>query len=236
MFNRTFLDIWRAKVIVTAVFFVFIIFFVLPHDANAVTPSQRHIFIDAGADDGKVFHAFKVMSGYLDDKWEIFAIEPNPNIVDHIPRFPNLTIVQKAIWTRDGTIDFYLDMAVNRSSAGSLFEEDTFEPKLITVESIDFSQWIKRNFTRDDYIILNMDIEEAEYDVLEKMIEEKTIQYIDRLFVEFNYDHRESNLIRKQKILKDMRKMDVSVEASSLWDIMMRIYFGVEEWNAEELL
>jgi len=236
MIKSTNPDRSRAKVITIAVFLVFIIILILPHDADAVTPSQRHIFIDAGADNGKVFHVFKVMSGYLDDKWEIFAIEPNPNIVDHIPRFRNLTIIQKALWTRDGTIDFYLDMAVNRSSTGSLFEEDTSEPKLVTVESMDFSQWIKRNFTRDDYIILNMDIEEAEYDVLEKMIEEKTIQYIDRLFVEFNYDHRESNLIRKQKILKDMRRMDVPVETSSLWDIMMRNYFGVEEWNAEKLL
>jgi len=236
MLNRTYFGIRLAKVIVTTVYFIFIIFCVLPHDADAATPSQRHIFIDGGADNGKVFHAFIVMSGYLDDKWEIFAIEPNPNVIGQIPRFPNLTIIEKAMWTNDGTIDFYLDMAENRSSAGSLFEKDTSKPKLVTVESMDFSQWIKRNFTLNDYIILNMDIEEAEYAVLEKMLEEKTIQYIDRLFVEFNYDHRKENLIRKRKILKNIKRMDVPVETSSLWDIMMRDLFGVKEWNAEELL
>ena len=68
------------------------------------------------------------------------------------------------------------------------------------------------------------------------MIEDKTIQHIDRLFVEFNYDHRVGNFIRKRKILKNLRKLNVSFETSSLWDIMMRDIFGEKQWNAEARL
>jgi hypothetical protein len=54
----------------------------------------------------------------------------------------------------------------------------------VTVESIDFSQWLKRTVAPDDYVILSMDIEGAEYDVLDKMLQDGAFKHVDRLYVE----------------------------------------------------
>lgn len=118
-------------------------------------PKRKYIFIDGGADVGQVFHSFQAVSTYLlRYSWEIFAIDANPDVIDLMPRFQNLTILNKAIWIEDGTITFYLDKAPNQNSGASLFEKNTVEPSPITIESMDFSQWIKRNFAKEDYIIL----------------------------------------------------------------------------------
>lgn len=56
----------------------------------------------------------------------------------------------------------------------------------VLVESIDFSNWIKQNFSIDDYIFLKMDIEGSEYRVLPKMISDDTMQYVNSLVIEWH--------------------------------------------------
>lgn len=56
----------------------------------------------------------------------------------------------------------------------------------VVVETIDFSNWIKENFDKDDYIFLKMDIEGSEYRVLPKMISDGTMSYINSLVIEWH--------------------------------------------------
>ena len=61
----------------------------------------------------------------------------------------------------------------------------TFEEP-VSVECIDFSKWIKDNFSKEDYIFVKMDIEGSEYKILPKMIEDGTMSYIDTLVIEWH--------------------------------------------------
>lgn len=56
----------------------------------------------------------------------------------------------------------------------------------VLVDCIDFSKWITENFSKQDLIIVKMDIEGSEYKILPKMIEENTISYINTLCVEWH--------------------------------------------------
>jgi hypothetical protein len=71
------------------------------------------------------------------------------------------------------------------SGGNSLFAREQ-EQTTISVESFDFSQWLSGSFTEKDYVILSLDIEGAEFAVLEKMLQEETARLIDRLYVEFH--------------------------------------------------
>ena len=55
------------------------------------------------------------------------------------------------------------------------------------IEAFDFSKWTLDNFDRSDYIVLKMDIEGSEYRVLQKMIEDASIDYIDHLYIEWHH-------------------------------------------------
>ena len=55
------------------------------------------------------------------------------------------------------------------------------------VKCLDFSRWLLQNFNCTDHIVVKMDIEGAEYAVLEKMVVDGSIDYVNELFVEFHW-------------------------------------------------
>ncbi len=56
----------------------------------------------------------------------------------------------------------------------------------IEVESIDLSKWIINNFSKEDFIVLKMDIEGAEYKIIPKMFEDGSVNYINYAFIEWH--------------------------------------------------
>jgi hypothetical protein len=63
---------------------------------------------------------------------------------------------------------------------------DTANPA--RVRTIDLSNWLRQNTRIFDYVILKLDVEGAEYNILEKMIRDRTIRRINHLFIEWHWD------------------------------------------------
>ena len=71
---------------------------------------------------------------------------------------------------------------------------------------IDFSKWIKDHFKKTDNIVLKMNIEGAEYDILEKMIADGTIEYINTLFCQFHWQRIGVSIDRHNKLVLALKK------------------------------
>jgi FkbM family methyltransferase len=96
-----------------------------------------------------------------------------------------------AVWTYDGEINLFPNKR-SRRPEGSTLIADKKSKKIqwknpVTVPCINFSKWVMDNFSKDDFIILKMDIEGAEYEVLNQMIATGAIKYVDKAFVEFHW-------------------------------------------------
>jgi FkbM family methyltransferase len=148
---------------------------------------MRKIFIDGGGNNGSSVRMFRSKFPKAEE-FEIFTFEANPNFNDC---YKNLNVNYKnaAIWTYDGEIEFYLGKNPKNMSA-SVFKHKTsgnLRKTPIKVKCIDLGKWIMSKFTPQDYIVLKLDIEGAEYNVLPKMIEDKSIAYIDELFMDWHY-------------------------------------------------
>jgi len=81
------------------------------------------------------------------------------------------------------------------------------QPKQI--RAIDFSAWLSRKFDDQDLIVIKMDIEGAEYSVLEKMLLDGTLSKVAVLIVEFHWmyfdgDDREQYRARHDRLLQAM--------------------------------
>jgi len=151
---------------------------------------MSNIFIDCGGNLGQSIDRFK-RSEYYKQDFCIHSFEPNPSLRDKYLNRDDISFHPQAIWVLDGEISFYLDKS--RRSLGSTLISSKHTRKIdkkkpINVPCIDFSSWILKNFDASDYIILKMDIEGAEYDVLNKMIKDNSINYIKMAFIEFHYD------------------------------------------------
>lgn len=200
---------------------LFIVGFLLTVEVGA--SSRRYIFIDGGTHYGKCLLMFKKTNLYSRYPWEIFAIEANPYVIDKIPKASDITIINKAIWIEEGAIQFNINTKDEKISSILWKNDDTVE---ITVESIDFGKWLEENFKKEDYIIVSFDIEGAEYEILNKMVADGTMQYIDRLYVEFHDFGPGRGLSEREKeLITKISKLSIIVGAYSAEEMIGRGYW-----------
>jgi len=199
---------------VAVAFSVIIFFWNFVASPQKISPKKRYIFVDGGAHQGETIAHFEKSNLYSRHPWEMFAFEANPNLIPDIPKKPNLTVLNKAVWTKDGTMEFYLG---ENTLSSSLFGDK--KPGLsktpIKVDSVDFSQWLKKNFSKDDVIFVKLDIEGAEYDVLDKMLKDESIAYVDRLYVEFHNEKVGVPDERDRELVSAIKKKGVVIKTHS---------------------
>jgi len=94
----------------------------------------------------------------------------------------------------------------------------------IEVKTIDFSKYVLDNFNKDDYIVLKIDIEGKEYDVLEKMIEDGSINYIDKIYCEWHfYKIKTVTERRHNNIISKLNSLDFNILGTAHGDEFSRI-------------
>jgi FkbM family methyltransferase len=132
---------------------------------------------------------------------EFYAFEPQPELSsfeDEVRRLHPGVVVQfssQAVWVDDGAASLFLATrwGPNHRGGSTLLEghvrnqSDVDYANPVNVACIDFSQWIRHTFHKTDHIVVKMDIEGAEYAVLEKMLREGSIDYVSELIVEFHW-------------------------------------------------
>lgn len=164
------------------------------------------VFLDCGAHEGKITRMFHKKH----PEYKIYVFEPNPYM--NFVKYPEGTIFSsKAVWIEDGYKKFYLYKDI-RSEGCTLMKNkiasnmDRKNP--VRVPCIDFSRWIMDTFDREDKIILKMDIEGAEYEVLNKMINEGSIEYINKLYPEFHAHKLNMDKKIHKEIIKKLKRVE----------------------------
>ena len=188
---------------------------------------MRKIFLDCGAHDGCSVRAFRKHRKDAND-FEIFCFEPNPNLAKYHP-IENTTFIPKAVWIENGHKTFYVfgtegGSTILKNKAEQIQQKpkkkyDKNYPQVISVktETIDISLWIEQNFSEDDYIILKLDIEGAEYDIFNKMIKEKTFRFINEIYCEFHNTRCGKSVSTDNKIKEQLLAFDLKPLP---WDAM----------------
>lgn len=201
---------------------------------------MRKIFLDCGANNGCSIDLFKEKYP-LADEFNIYSFEPNPFFRQELEN-KNVYFYDEAVWILDGFDDFYFD---NRTLGkqidnnpikyfGSTLIKKKIEflrrecnlnsKKIFRVKTIDFSNFILKKFDKNDHIVLKMDIEGAEYEVLNKMIKDGSMDYIDIIYIEwhgykYDKDGKDNTKNKELKILSEITKRNIT------------IFSGAKDWN-----
>lgn len=151
---------------------------------------NRKVLISCGSNKGGEFLTFQKSKIYSND-FVIYAFEPEERCFSYIEEtqkiVPNITHIKKGVSTDNGTATFNVG---GLTVSGSLRADKVWglSGKTITIETLDFCEWLKENINKKDYVILTMDIEGSEYEVLNKMLVTNTIELVDKIYVEFHGD------------------------------------------------
>lgn len=162
------------------------------------------VFLQVGANKGQ--NIPNIRKVYKDD-YDIYSFEPNPVCIDILKNnYGNddkITIMEYAASNKDGISDFYIGA---HTLASSLRKDKTsnMTNKKITVETLDLSKWVQEKFTLGDEIILYLDIEGAEYEVLEKLISDNTLKWFNEVYVEFHEEKLKNIDMKRHNELCDI--------------------------------
>jgi len=176
------------------------------------------LYIEAGANRGR--SAKRFYKQHKDINFEYHLFEANPNIIADLNSSVvciqgERTIYNKAVWTEN---DIEMEIKIDKTTKGSTICEKSVRVNETAVTStIDFDEWFRACCKEDDYIVLVIDIEGAEYEVLPKMIDNGCFDMVDELTIEF-HGHKMKN----KKFTSDMNKL-------------FRDYFNTMKFNKCEL-
>ena len=181
-----------------------------------------NVYIDLGAHTGKTVETWMVQ--HPGDV--VYAFEPNPACLRN-PRwvalrehYQQLTIMPVAAWTEETSLHFYRDSMHLASQGGTvMLGKTTGEVSYdapIQVRAIDFSAWLEGVAAGPGRVTVKMDIEGAEFNVVEKMIGDGTIGLVDRLLIEFHAEKFKDNglAIRQRAIMRALEAARVEVEVA----------------------
>jgi FkbM family methyltransferase len=157
---------------------------------------MKKVFIDLGFNKGQSVEFFYKLIPDCHE-YEIHAFEPDPSNFNSFEKFNSVIFHKKAAWVFDGSIKFYLGNQSFASTINSTKITNIKQDYYIESECLDISKFIMNTFDKDDYIILKIDIEGAEYELLYHMLSTNCLDYINDLFVEFHLD-KITNITKNQ--------------------------------------
>jgi len=194
---------------------------------------KKNIHLDLGTHFGQGLREI-IDTIKINQDWLIYSFESNPITFQEFKnngghnQFPllNINYINKAVGTKNANITVNLETAENtkrpNGMASTTIGLDEWSPwegiyqnrfkETRIVECIDFSDFVEK--LDSDSITCKMDIEGAEFDILEKMIQDNTINKIHKIWIEF-HDHfflnKELYANRKNNIIKYLQKSNIDI-------------------------
>lgn len=181
---------------------------------------MRKIFLDCGAHDGCSIQMF--VNSFPDfNEYEIYSFECDEDRFKQLSLkglelgLSKFTPIKKAIWINNGKKIFegwQLKDTININDNQG-------------VETLDLSQFILDNFLKDDYIVLKLDIEGAEYKVIDKMFHDKSLEYIKHLYGELHGPKKGYSIEDNNKLLNQIWNTNLKLLN---WDALEGSYNEIE--------
>lgn len=166
------------------------------------------ICIDCGANVGEYTRKLAATGAH------VYAFEPDPwsfqTLSKNVADLENVTLINKAVGVRDGTISFFRDKEFSNrpgwhSLASSVIKDPRKDQEQIDVQVIDFIDFL--NSIDGHVAILKMDIEGAETEILEHLIKSEQVNKLSYVFVETHEVIYTDLLERTWKLRDDVRQV-----------------------------
>ncbi|XP_071947286.1 uncharacterized protein [Antedon mediterranea] len=198
------------------------------NDEHIKQGSGKKILLDCGANMASTVELFRetypqgkdftIHSFEIDDRLAPY-FSPYSNHYLHCPlgvadTDGNMTAFSESPWAPDkgenngkdmqwggGTLYVDKDELSNTNTGGR--RKLSYRKKIPTV---DLSKWIQKNTQREDYVVFKLDVEGAEFKILEKMLKDGTFEWIDKYYGEYHISQPVGiDKVERLKIIKDVK-------------------------------
>ncbi len=173
-------------------------------DAYLKKINPEDIVIDCGANVGTITTQLAATGA------KVYSFEPNPYAFAELKRntelLNNVTLFNKGVWDRSTKIKLFLhknaeDNPVYWSQGSSILVEkpNVNQENFVDIEVVDLIKFIQDLNHKVKF--LKIDVEGAEYEILDKLIETGAYKLVDLIVAE-THAHKIQNLIDKDKSIR----------------------------------
>ena len=168
------------------------------------------VFLDCGAHCGEsILRAKRQFGAHT----KVISFEPIPYFAEEIRKIwiddESVDIVNAAVWIEDGVDEFQISSTITDGSTLLKVPVEEGEYLSIQVSTFDFSNFLKQFKEKDFKLIVKFDIEGAEYHVLNKMIKEGTIRYVDEFWGEWHEARTDEQKKYKDEIFAYLKENNI---------------------------
>lgn len=174
----------------------------------------RNVFLDVGSCQGdtiEMFYHHGVIPGretlnpefripfpYDTDSFDVFAFEANPQHTATLRKlekqFNRLRLItETAVWTTNSSqLTLHIPLIYgedNPHQGSSVFanhRDMQGKTRTVKIPTLDFNEWLERNIRPNDFVMMKMNIEGAEFPVLKHMQEKGTLKLIHKMWIWFH--------------------------------------------------
>ena len=143
------------------------------------------------------------------------------NLRNNINEAIEINLHKYGVWVEDGTVPFFIDP--DEAKTGSSLFNRKFRAygssETENIKVINLAEWIKQNVSDKNFNVLKLDIEGAEYVVINQLLNKKLHDIIDEWYVEFH------------PISKFLHKKDFDMDTITSQETEDRLSFMVPDWN-----
>ncbi|KAK3151352.1 hypothetical protein QOZ80_3AG0244790 [Eleusine coracana subsp. coracana] len=148
---------------------------------------RRYAYVDVGARSygSSIGSWFRKRYPKQNRTFEVFAVEADPAFhAEYAARKGRVTLLPYAAWVRNDTLAFEINgMGRIRPAEGA-----SESAEVRRVPAFDLAEWMTRTFSEQDYVVVKMDVEGAEFDLVTRMLHTGAICLVDELFLECHYN------------------------------------------------
>lgn len=188
---------------------------------------KNNIFLDCGSNLGQGYESIRKIFNLED--FQVFMFEPNKICYEHLKKvYKDNKIFRQAVWNKSEkrllNVEYCPEQKQLCGGATNILEENFIKPNYIDntfmkdrpsliddekVDCVNFSEFLQNNFSPLDNIIVKLDIEGAEIEVLDKLIEDGTLLYIKTIIIEWHFHMRKNNHSSKDYYLQKFNKHNI---------------------------
>jgi FkbM family methyltransferase len=182
---------------------------------------MKKVYIDLGAFDGDTIELALKKYPDLDD---VYAFEPlAANFAALNRRFgghDRIHLLNYAADVKNGESVLFLGNSEFGSIAGSQCRDmsSVNDQASEKVKTIDFAEFIRKQFDRSEHITCKVNIEGKEYDLLNHLINTGAIDYLDELYVDWHWSRMKMKSHDHEELVRRLRRLGFKLTGYSLYD------------------
>ncbi|OIV98562.1 hypothetical protein TanjilG_12148 [Lupinus angustifolius] len=161
---------------------------------------NRYFYVDVGARSygSSIGSWFRKQYPKQNKTFHVYAIEADKTFHQEYGLKKGVTLVPYAAWVKNETLAFEIHrdpgehVVVKGRGMGRIqplqSSAGVFDGEVEKIQGFDFADWLKSMVSKNDFVVMKMDVEGTEFDLIPRLFETGAICLVDEIFLECHYN------------------------------------------------